>query len=77
MMSRVTHRVINSKTGRSKGLCECKLKVFALSNMPGNSAYHTSHSSEETSSFCKLQGSLVCSPKLAQVMFSLWNEIRG
>lgn len=76
MMSRVTHRVINSKTRRSKGLCECKLKVFALSNMPGSSAYHTSHSPEETSLFCKLLGSLVCSPKLAQAMFSVWNEIR-
>lgn len=77
MMSRVTHRVINSKTGRSKGLCERTLKVFALSDMPGNSAYHTSHSPEETSSFCELLGSVVGSPQLAQVMFSLWNEIRG
>jgi len=77
MMSRVTHRVINPKTGRSKGLCESKLKVFALSNVPGNSAHHTSHSSEETSLFGKLLGALVCSPKLPQVMFSLWNEIRA
>lgn len=68
-MSRVTHRVINSKTGRSKGLCERELKVFALSNTPGNSAHHTSHSPEETSSFCELLGPLACSPKLVLVIF--------